>query len=109
MARLVGTGKFISLRDLKAGYIIDFMYESDRKYALVLNPEWDGKLHALKIERFDTDSLLDLLKEIGEISESTLLYEKFKNSEYVENRGYRTYVLGKMTMVRRVFLAEENK
>lgn len=109
MPELVGTGRLVSLRDVKEGDIIDFVYENDRKFALVLNPNWEDKVHALKLERFDTDSLKEILKEIKGIDDPTVLYDTFKNSKYVENRGYRTYKIDKMSLIRKVSLKEERE
>lgn len=109
MADTIGTGRFVSIQNIEEGDIIDFVYDNDRKYALVLNPNWNDKVHALKLERFDAESLIQILKEVKSIDNPSVLYDTFKDSKYVENRGYRTYKINKMSLIRKVFLKEETE
>lgn len=106
---LVGTGKFVSVDKLSAGDIIDFRYDGLRKVALVLNPNWEDKLHALKVAKFSDRELTELLQQIGEEKDPEKLYEQFKYSSYVAERPYRTYVLKRISLVRKVFLVDESK
>lgn len=108
---LFGTRRFVSRQKLRAGAVVQFTYDSEQKYALVLNPEWNGKMHALSLKSLSPEQLRVLLGEVKNLSTEQEVYEKYKASSYTENRPYRTYTIGKISTLREVFLKtkEENK
>lgn len=102
----LGVRRFISQRSLMPGKVVQFTYDGDQKYALVLNPEWEGKMHALSLQTFTPDSLQEMFDLTGGETDERIIYDKFKTSNYVEERPYRTYLLSKMTALREVYIKE---
>lgn len=104
---LFGVRRFTSNKQLRPGSVIQFTYMDEQKFALVLNPEWQGKLHALSLKSLTPDSLKSILKELTDESSYDVIYEKYKNSIYVESRSYRTYTISKIKTLREVFLKKD--
>lgn len=102
----LGVRRFISQRSLMPGKVVQFTYDGDQKYALVLNPEWEGKMHALSLQMFTPDSLQEMFDLTEGETDERIIYDKFKTSNYVEERPYRTYLLSKMTALREVYIKE---
>lgn len=100
----LGQRKFISRSALTPGMVIQFTYDGEQKYAIVLDPNWKDKLHGLSLKDFEAANLTDMSKMIGDLTDGTKIYEKFKNSVYVADRPYRTYLLSKITSLRQVNL-----
>jgi len=48
------------------------------------------------------------LEELVNESSYDSIYEKYKNSKYVESRSYRTYTVSKIKTLREIFLKEDN-
>ncbi len=105
---LFGTRKFTSNKQLRPGKVVQFTYDNEQKFALVLNPDWQGKLHALSLKTLTPDSLKSILEELVNESSYDSIYEKYKNSKYVESRSYRTYTVSKIKTLREIFLKEDN-
>ena len=103
----MGTRSFVSKKDLTPGKVIQFTYDNEQKYALVLNPEWEGKLHALSIQNLNISQFLEIVKLVGKDTDGKILYNKFRNSKLLMNRPYRTYLLSKVSTLREVFIKEE--
>jgi len=106
---LFGVRKFTSNKQLRTGNVIQFTYDNEQKFALVLNPNWQGKLHALSLKTLTPDSLKSILNELVDESSYDIIYEKYKNSTYVDSRSYRTYTVSKIKTLREIFLKEDNK
>jgi len=102
----LGVRRFISQRSLMPGMVVQFTYDGDQKYALVLNPEWEGKMHALSLQTFTPDSLQEMFDLTEGETDERIIYDKLKTSNYVEERPYRTYLLSKMTALREVYIKE---
>ncbi len=103
----LGIRSFVSKGDLTPGKVIQFTYDGEQKYALVLNPEWEGKLHALSIKDVTLSKFIEIRKLVGSDTDGQLLYSKFRNSSLVADRPYRTYLLSKISTLREVFVKEE--
>ena len=103
----LGIRSFVSRKDLTPGKVIQFTYDGEQKYALVLNPEWEGKLHALSIKDVNLSKFIEIRKLVGSDNDGQLLYSKFRNSSLVADRPYRTYLLSKVSTLREVFVKEE--
>lgn len=103
---LFGTRRFTSRTKLKPGTVIQFTYDGEQKYALVLDPEWEGKLHALSLKNLSPDGLRKLLDEVRKIDSRDEIYSKYKSSQYTEGRPYRTYIIDKITALREIYLKE---
>ena len=103
----LGIRSFVSKGDLTSGKVIQFTYDGEQKYALVLNPEWQGKLHALSLKDIDLSKFVQIRKLVGKETDGELLYSKFRKSTFVADRPYRTYLLSKVSTIREVFVKEE--
>ena len=101
---MFGTRTFISRINLTSGKIVQFTYDNEQKYALVLNPSWEGKMHALSLKNLSPDNLHSLLKELDGVVGEEEIYAKYVNSNYTEKRPYRTYRLDKISTLREIFL-----
>jgi len=103
----LGVRSFASRRDLIPGKVIQFTYENEQKYALVLNPGWEGKLHALSLRDINLSDFKDMRELISDEQDSQIIYSKFKTSRFVVDRPYRTYLLSKISTLREVYIKEE--
>lgn len=102
----LGIRSFISRKDLTPGKVVQFTYNGEQKYALVLNPEWDGKLHGLTLENIDVKKFIQIRNMVGTEIDSKTLYSKFKNSNLLTDRPYRTYLLSKISTLREIYIKE---
>ena len=103
----LGVRSFVSRKDLTPGKVIQFTYDGEQKYALVLNPEWEGKLHALSIRDVNVSKFIEIRKLVGSDTDGQLLYNRFRNSTLLTDRPYRTYLLSKVSTLREIFVKEE--
>jgi len=103
----LGIRSFVSKDNLISGKVIQFTYDGEQKYALVLNPEWQGKLHALSIKDVNISKFLQIRNLVGEETNGEALYSKFRASTLVADRPYRTYLLSKVSALREVYIKEE--
>lgn len=103
----LGIRSFISRGDLKPGKVIQFTYDGEQKYALVLNPNWEDKLHGLSLKDVDLSKFIQIRDLVGSETNGEDLYNKFKNSNFVVDRPYRTYLLSKISALREIFVKEE--
>jgi len=103
---LFGTRRFTSRSKLTPGMVVQFTYEGEQKYALVLDPEWEGKMHALSLKSLSPDGLKNLLVEVKKLDSKEEVYSRYKSSQYTESRPYRTYVIKKISTLREIYLKE---
>jgi hypothetical protein len=103
----LGVRSFVSKGNLIPGKVIQFTYDSEQKYALVLNPEWEGKLHALSLRDINLSKFIEIRKLVGDDTDGQRLYAKFRNSPLLVDRPYRTYLLSKVSTLREVYIKEE--
>lgn len=103
----LGIRSFTSITKLAPGKVIQFTYDGEQKYALVLNPEWQGKLHALSLQDINIDKFIRIRQLVGEETNGEALYSKFRASALVADRPYRTYLLSKVSALREVYVKEE--
>lgn len=103
----LGIRSFVSKGNLIPGKVIQFTYDGEQKYALVLNPEWEGKLHALSLRDINLSKFIEIRKLVGDDTDGQRLYSKFRNSPLLVDRPYRTYLLSKVSTLREVYIKEE--
>lgn len=106
---LFGTRRFTSIANLQPGAVIQFSYDGEQKYALVLDPEWQQKMHALSLKDLSSDGLKNLLNEVKNLKSREEIYDKYKNSQYTELRSYRTYSIKKIRALRLIYLKEKDE
>lgn len=100
----LGIRQFISSRNLTPGKVIQFTYDAEQKHAVVLDPEWNGKMHALSLKSVDITSLSEIFKLIKDNTDGRAIYSKLQTSRFIENRPYRTYLLSKVSALREIFI-----
>lgn len=105
---LFGTRRFTAISNLQPGAVVQFTYDGEQKYALVLDPEWQQKMHALSLKQLSEDSLKKLLSEVKNLTSREEIYDKYKSSQYTELRSYRTYSIKKIRALRVIYLKEQN-
>jgi len=105
-SNIFGIRKFISINKLSTGKVIQFTYDGEQKYAVVLNPSWEGKMHAISLKNISDVMLRNLLEELSKEMDQVELYKKYKSSPYTETRPYRTYSINKIRYLREIFLKE---
>jgi len=103
----LGIRSFTSIRLLTPGKVIQFTYDGEQKYALVLNPSWENKLHALSLKDININKFVQIRNLVGTETNGEILYSKFKTSTLVVDRPYRTYLLSKISALREVYIKEE--
>lgn len=106
---LFGTRRFTSYGKLSTGKVVQFTYDSEQKYAVVLDPDWEGKMHALSLKSLSPDSLKTLLNDLKDMTSREEVYANYKSSQYTETRPYRTYVISKISSLREIYLKEKPK
>lgn len=104
MAIELGRRSFTSRRDLVPGKVVQFTYDGEQKTALVLNPEWQGKMHALSLKSINLNDVQEIIEVIKGITDSDVMYDALRNSKYVVDRPYRTYLLSKISALREVYI-----
>lgn len=103
----LGIRSFTSNKDLTPGKVIQFTYDGEQKYALVLNREWQGKLHALSLQDVSVGKFIQIRNLVGSDTDGEVLYSKFRTSNLLADRPYRTYLLSKISALREVYVKEE--
>lgn len=108
IASRFGIRKFVSQKKLDAGKVVQFTYNGEQKYALVLNPSWEGKMHALSLPSLNETTLEEIFKLTEGITDPDEVYSKFKASRFVSDRPYRTYLLNKISTMREIYIKEND-
>ena len=104
---VLGIRKFTSVTNLKPGSVVQFTYDGEQKYALVLNPQWKDKMHAVSLPSLSSESIKNLLAELKNFSTPDSIYNAFKTSQYTSSRPYRTYIINKIKTLREIYLKED--
>lgn len=104
---IFGIRKFTSVSSLKPGSVVQFTYNNEQKYALVMNPRFNNKMHALSLSGLSAIDVKKLLQEIPKITSADELYQTYKNSAYTVGRPYRTYTIDKIKTLREIYLKED--
>jgi len=104
---LFGTRRFATRTKLNPGTVVQFTYDGEEKYAVVLDPEWDNKMHALSLRDISADQLKTLLSELQGLTTREEVYETYKSSSYTNTRPYRTYLISKIKSLRQIYLKEQ--
>lgn len=88
----------------EVGMVVKFLYENEPKYALILDPEWDGKMHAIKLEITTQKDLENLLTDLDRYDDYDALVAKYQQARYVPERPYRTYLTKKVRNLQEIYL-----
>ncbi len=91
-------------RGKDVGMVVEFVYENEKKYGLIVDPEWDGKMHTLKLDITNQKDLEELLLDLDRFSDYRDLLTKYQSSKYAPERPYRTYTLKKVSNLREIYL-----
>jgi hypothetical protein len=86
------------------GMVVQFLYESETKYALIADPDWDGKMHAIKLEITNQKDLEELLTDLDRYDDYDAIVAKYTRKSYVPDRPYRTYLVDKVRNLKEIYL-----
>lgn len=106
----------IGKNQIRTGQVLEIQYtkvdgEKDTAMILVTDPEYDGKLHALKLTSLSETEMESLISDIRSVTRSntenkTAIYDSLKNSPYAVIRPYRTYIKNNISSVKRITLGQ---
>ena len=110
----------ISIDKVRSGQVLEISYTStggstDTAMILVVDPNYKGKLHAIKLTNLNENDMESLIYEMRSVSGRTrnisetdkmLMYDTFKNTPYVSARPYRTYIKSNIQSIKRITLGQ---
>lgn len=106
----------INKNQIRLGQVLEIQYtaaggEKDTAMILVTDPEYNGKLHALKLTNLSETEMELLISEVRSVIRSnpankTTVYDALKNTPYVAIRPYRTYIKNNINSVKRITLGQ---
>lgn len=67
-------------KDKEAGMVVQFTYDNETKYALIVDPEWEGKMHAIKLEINNQKDLENLLTDLDRYDDYDALVQRYSNA-----------------------------
>jgi len=105
-------GRFISKDSMDTGDIVEFVYDTERKYMLVLSPEFEGKVHGVDLNQVSINDFTDMIREyidLGTVAmkfdsdrvDPEMMYRRIKPI-VSRTRSYRTYLVEKITRTRSI-------
>ncbi len=98
-----GTAYFVRFSDLGAGDVISFLYDGEMRWALVLDPDYQKKMHALTMGLLPRQTLIE--KVIDPMYDHGEPYSLYYRSLFKVAKGwdvYRTYDINKISQIRRM-------
>lgn len=109
---LLRKGRFITKDSMDTGDVVEFIYETERKYMFVLSPEFEGKVHGVDLNHVTINDFMDIINEyitLGTVAmqfdpervNPEALYEGIKPI-VSRTRSYRTYLVDKITRTRAI-------
>jgi hypothetical protein len=92
---------------MSIGDVISFTYGEKTRYAYVLNPEYNGKCHAMALEKIPRQALIGEIVSLTEYDNLSPNPKSFYDnvvgrSNVVEYDAYRTFIVSKMSDIERV-------
>jgi ribosomal protein S6 len=96
---LLKKGNFTSKTKIESGDIVEFVYNGERKYAFIINPNYLGHIHAVNLKYLTNQQLIKLIQELVKTNGPQMLYENIKTL-VKDTRSYRTYSVEKVTRTR---------
>lgn len=88
---------------LRKGQIVTLMYKGEQRWVLVVDPNWEQKVHVLDMKYLPRRAVLRLLNEAPPSLTPRQFYELFVNKAWVkEFRAYRTYDRAQISDVREI-------
>lgn len=101
--------KRVKITELVVGDIVVFSYDGDLKVARVLNPEWEEKMHALKlpddissVQLFDKEKLILMKRDVESRTKASELINNYGDASL--KRSYRTYTVKKIRDLQKVVI-----
>lgn len=101
-----GVRRFISKRALGPGKVVQFTYDGNQRYGMIVHANWEGKMHVLAADDISEVELVEMFI-LTQGTNSSLIYERFKSSWLYPQRPYRTYLWTKIRTVREVYIKPE--
>lgn len=117
--------RYISYSAMESGMIVRFAYEGKQRIVLVIDPfrlnehANENQLHGIDISNFSNTELLNIAETFGvNLSyeegktfttglNTTDAYMKYKSSQFVSTRKYRTYNVSKISQLRQVVITSK--
>ena len=107
---LLQKGRFISKNTIEVGDIVEFIYETKRKYMFVVASNYQDKVHGIDLNHIDISDFTTIITEYVNLGmaggaytntrvDSEALYERVKPI-VSRTRSYRTYKSGLITRTR---------
>jgi len=90
----------------RVGAVVRFSYNGTSRMAIVLDPGYDNKMHAIQLDTLTAESLIDLLNDIQKSDTYESLRERFMRSPYSQDRAYRTFLITKISGLEEVVLVK---
>jgi hypothetical protein len=89
----------VAITKVQPGDVIRFVYEGKQKVAMVMNPKWADKLHAISLNAISRNDFKKVISDIQFMDEQSVYERDIRQNK---NHPYRTYFLNKIKHVQRV-------
>lgn len=105
----------INNNQIRTGQVLEITYDDEVAMVLVIDPDYKGKMHAIKLTNLSETDMESLIHEIRFVTKGKKtvedvdkieMYNKFKNTRYGAARPYRTYTKDKVKAVKRITLGQ---
>ena len=98
-----GVAYFVRHSDLGPGDVITFTYKGEMRWAFVLDPDFEGKCHALTLKLTPRQKLIDtVIDGMFDTDKPKTLYYNRVYKIAKEWDSYRTYFVDEMQGIRRI-------
>lgn len=98
-----GTAYFVKKSDISIGDIITFDYKNEQRWAFVLDPDYEGKMHAFTLGLIPRKVLVEeVINAMFDWSEPYDLYYESLASIAKEWDSYRTFIVNEIQSPRRM-------
>jgi hypothetical protein len=98
-----GVAYFVRHSDLSAGDVVTFMYKGKMRWAFVLDPDYEGKMHALTLELTPRSTLInEVIDMMYETPMPADLYDRAVYKVASQYDSYRTYFVKDLQQLRRL-------
>lgn len=94
--------KGVRVKNLNPGDVIKFDYRNKLRYVLVLNADWENKLHGLTLRHVPHRLIPNILKEVVVKKPVNMYLHRVRQNPVLYYDSYRTYDIPKMISVRKV-------
>jgi hypothetical protein len=98
-----GAAKYVKRSEISSGDVVSFMYDGEQRWVMVLDPDFEGKLHGLTLGTLPRRTLIDkIIDPMYDHGEPYDLYYKALYKTVAKWDTYRTYNIPKIGQMRRM-------